>query len=117
MSETSQKIEALIFASSKPVSENEIKKANQRSVNALKERFVSEDEAPKQNFEKSEESNTEEFFITEEGLDRYKSDLFKSIDAGEVTDESLEKSLDQISSLVKTTRNIEGKEVTVYIRS
>lgn len=96
------------------LSAEEIQKANSQSVDALKDRFI-QVETKSENIEKSQDSK--DFFITEEGLSKYKDDLFKSIDAGEMTDESLEKSLDQISSLVKGTKEIEGKEVVVYTRS
>lgn len=97
------------------LSEQEIQKANQQSIAAIKERFAGS-EAKQETIEKSKDSK-EDFFITQEGLDKYKEDLFKSIDAGEMTEDSLEKSLDQISSLVKGTKEIDGKEVTVYTRS
>jgi len=98
------------------LSANEIKKANAESRKALKDRFFSEGDQPSESIEKSEDSE-KDFFITQDGLDKYKEDLFKSIDNGEMNDESLEKSLDQISSLKKETRNIDGKEVLVYTKS
>lgn len=96
------------------LSAEEIQKANQDSISAIKDRFI-QDKPEGNEISKSQDAK-DGFYITQDGLDKYKDDLFKSIDAGEIDEDGLEKSLDQISGLVKSTETIEGKETVVYRR-
>ena len=92
----------------------QIQEMNKAKAQAIFNRF----EPIQEELTKSQDTVTKpkEVFFTEEGLNKFKEDLFKGIDEGTVSDEDLEKAQEDLLSLKKVTRSIEGKDVEVFIQ-
>lgn len=97
------------------LSPEELQAANQAKVNAIFERFNPvEPEVIKDNLVKSETSK--ETFWTKEGLSKYKEDLFKAVDEGTFTQEDFDKAEQELLSLTKVEKEIDGKVQTIFIK-
>ena len=94
----------------------EIVAANRAKVAAVFERFLPVDDT--QTLEKSKDTTekSKERIYTVEDLEKFKTDLFKSIDEGTVTDDQLTKAQEDLLSLVKETRVIGGQETVVFVK-
>lgn len=98
------------------LSAEEIRSANAERANAIFDRFEAIKE-PTNDLAKSEDANeAKDLFFTEENLNAFKNDLFKGIDEGTVSEDDLEKAQEDLLSLTKETRVIEGKETTVFVK-
>lgn len=64
-----------------------------------------------------EDLSKSEDFYTSEGLSKFKDILFKSIDEGTISDEDLEKAQEDLLNLKKEVREIDGKEVEVFVKA
>lgn len=92
-------------------SAEKIRQHNIANANAIFEKFESVEDTT---LTKSEGETGKVF--TEGDIEKFKTDLFKSIDDGSMTPESLEKAQDDLLGLKKETRKVEGKDVTVFVK-
>ena len=88
-------------------SQEEIHDFHSSKKKAIFERFENQN---------SEIEKSEDVYWTESDLVRFKDDLVKSVDEGNATQEDLSKAIEEIKSLKKETREIEGEQVTVFVR-
>jgi len=95
-------------------SPEEIIAHNKAQVSAIFERF--EPVESNEDLSKSE-VETEDSFYTAEGLNKFRDDLFKSIDEGTVSDEDLEKAQDDLLNLRKEVREINGVATEVFVKA
>lgn len=92
----------------------EIQQANKSKVNAIFERFNPvQPESDNQDLAKSEESD---LFWTKDSLDKFKEDLFKGIDDGTIGQKEVESAREQLGSLQKSVREVDGKETEVFVK-
>ena len=94
-------------------SPEKIKEFNISKATAIFDRF---DSVEKSNELTKSEDATEAFY-TSEALNKFKEDLFKGIDEGTVSEDDLNKAQEDLLSLKKETRTIEGKETTVFVKA
>ena len=95
-------------------SPEEIAAHNKAQVDAIFQKFepLTNDET----LSKSE-SEDKDAFYTAEDLGKFKDDLFKGIDEGTISDEDISKAQDDLLNLRKEVREIEGKEVEVFVKA
>jgi hypothetical protein len=91
-------------------SQEEIIAHNKAQVTAIFDRF--EPVTGSDELNKSKDA-----FYTAEGLTKFKDDLYKGIDEGTVSDEDLEKAQEDLLNLKKEVREIDGKEVEVFVKA
>jgi len=90
----------------------EIRSVNLERANAIFERF----EPLEANEVLNKSEDAEDVFFTSDSLIKFKEDLFKGIDEGTVSEYDLEKAQEDLLSLSKETREIEGDIVEVFVK-
>jgi len=95
---------------------DQIQAENKARVQAIFDRFVPVQEPKSDNLVKSEGEKVKDTYWTADDLNKFKEDLFKGIDEGTIGEEELEKAQEDLLSLKKECRLIEGKEVEVFVK-
>ena len=95
------------------LSPEELKAFNVSKATAIFDRF---DSVEKSN-ELTKSEDATEVFYTAENLHKFKEDLFKGIDSGTLSEDDLNKAQEDLLSLKRETRTIEGKETEVFVKA
>jgi uncharacterized protein YccT (UPF0319 family) len=91
---------------------HEIQAYNKAKATAIFERFESVDQQEaNQSLQKSEDQ-----FWTKSDLISYRNDLFKGLDNGDLTAVDLSKAEEELLSLRKEVRTINGMSQTVFVK-